>query len=152
MGCALPSCGAPPCPPNAIDIVADVPGSDPTHSTFDVVAKGMFMPEQLRPFLSEKEYEDVMTEVNTVIKSRTRSEECCPPKPGLLALWCLLIVTIFAALDWIIARSIRKLDKCQEKVKPWEEKGLVVRFYKGVPSLKPPLQNNLIRVHIPPGR
>eukprot|EP00392_Amoebophrya_sp_AT5.2_P004801 g4810.t1 len=158
MGCGASNIGAPPRPANAVDIVADKPGADPTHSSFDVVARAAFMPEELRPFVTPQEYEEVMREVNAVIWKRTESESCCPPCPPkfwLLRMWLLLIITIFAAFDWIVAQSIKKLDACDPIVKKWEKNGtngIVVIFYKGVPSLHPQATPNLIRVHIAPTR
>ena len=59
MGCAGSTygpCG--PTPANAVDISADRPGKDPTHSHFDTMAKAAFMPDRLRGLIPEREYEE----------------------------------------------------------------------------------------------
>ncbi|CAD7965132.1 unnamed protein product [Amoebophrya sp. A25] len=155
MGCAVAGglIHPGPAPANAIDIVADSPGEgwDPSHTVFDIKARASFMDPRLRTLvgISDREYEEVMAEVNKVIVDRTRSEQCCvcPPNWKLFAMWCALVVTIFAILDCLIAQSYNKLGPCHQVVKKWERNGVVVHFYKGMPGKN--CFNNTIRVYLP---
>jgi len=150
MGCGASVEIAGPTPANAVDVVADKSGKDPSHSRFDIIARGGFMPDKLRPYLSEQEYESVFPELNKIIEDRTKSAECCPPKPGLIARWVCLFLTICAILDCLIAEDYKKLDPCEAVVKKWERghPELAVQFIKGTPNLGKNAHPHTIRVYI----
>eukprot|EP00937_MAST-01D_sp_MAST-1D-sp2_P007046 g7046.t1 len=147
-----------PTPPGCVDILADHPGSDGSHAQFDAPRQAAFMPPALRPFVTPDDYESVIAEVNDIIQKRTASEKCCPPKCGLICKWICLIVSCFAAFDYLVADSYKKLDPAKEVVRRWEappfpgrQGGISVRFYPGV-GLGPPRGSvNTIRIRFAQG-
>ena len=152
MGCGSSVMNPGPTPPDCVDIVADHPGSDGSHAQFDTPRQAAFMPSQLRPFVTPSEYESVIAEVNDVIQKRTASEKCCPPKPGLIAQWMCLILSCFAAFDYLVGKSYAKLEPAKDVVRRWEAKGgISVRFYPGVGLGPPHGSYNTIRVRFAPG-
>ena len=149
MGCAgatYAPCGA--TPANAVDIAADKPGKDPTHSLFDTAAKAAFMPQRLRGVIPETEYEEVIAECNRVITRRTYTESF--PHPDCLCGYLAVCLTFCILLDYFISRSYHKLDGCGVAVKRWEAHGVSVRFYAGFHASRHSSGNaNTIRVYIP---